>query len=136
MVTGGAPKAPVIYSPSSCMTTSCFSLCEFPRCLYPDCYAHFCFRAFIAYLATAVVWLTAGVQYFLIPAVINSAFTTNMGSRFILNLCSAYHHPVDSQNGDAQNTIFSMEGIRFARYSADGGTRLSTSSRRHDTMAV
>jgi len=51
------------------------------------------FSVFIAYLLTAVVWLVAGPQYFLIPAMLSCSFTTIMGCRFILNLFQAYHKP-------------------------------------------
>jgi len=48
---------------------------------------------FIAYLLTAIVWLVAGPQYFLIPAMLSCSLTTMMGCRFILNLFQAYHMP-------------------------------------------
>lgn len=40
-----------------------------------------------------MVWLVAGAQYFLIPAMLSCSLTTIMGCRFILNLFQAFHEP-------------------------------------------
>ncbi|KAF8974606.1 hypothetical protein BDZ97DRAFT_1911773 [Flammula alnicola] len=51
--------------------------------------------AFAAYIVTATTWIAANPQYFTVPGSFSCSLTSIMGCRLILNLCQAYHHPVD-----------------------------------------
>ncbi|KAF9534388.1 hypothetical protein CPB83DRAFT_889375 [Crepidotus variabilis] len=87
---------------------------------------------FFSYLITIIILLTLGPRYFLIPTIIGSAVNTNASCRFVLNLYGAYHHPGGAHSLD--DDVWSMEGIRFARFSADRTTRPSTGSHRRNTI--
>lgn len=70
--------------------------------LLRDNFGYF-FFAFGAYLFTTIIWLTAETRYFSIPAAFSFSITTVLGCRLILNLCDAYHNPLNqSSRGNSE----------------------------------